>query len=694
MNSDCKRLPLSRIARVEDNYHGTIIQDDFRWLEGDDHGNSTPEIDSWTDEQNALTRSVLDALPGRAALKARLRPFLERDSCWLPCFAGQRLFFSMRPGNLNQPQIFMREAFDDREKLILDPNSSDKDGLTSIGWYEPSSDGRLLAYGSSNGGDENHELKILRTDDLTHLSDHICNKVGGVFWLPGSHGFIYSKLADPDNPYSREVRLHMLGDDVATDRLIFAQYREGPLATTWGPSAWLSEDGRWMILSYYTSTRSNDLWLINFADWLRTGNLVRHDIIVGCDSRSCARVLHNRLYILTNEGAPDSQIFSAPLSSPGQASWQTLVPEDKGSVIENWGFTSDAILVEYKKNAASVLVSVDPESGARSPVILPGIGSAHFSCSPFRQDFFVDYTSFDCPNILLHYEKPASAFNVWWKGPVAADLSAMQVSQHWFESKDGTRVSMFLVHRKGLIKNSANPALIYGYGGFAISMTPAFSAPVVPWIEDGGIYAVVNLRGGGEYGDNWHKMGTLGNKERVFEDLEAAAEWLIDSGYTNPNILAVSGRSNGGLLVGAAITRRPDLYRAAICGVPLLDMLRYQNFLMARFWVPEYGTAENPADFVWLRRYSPYHNIVAGCRYPAIFIHTAEKDTRVHPMHARKMAAALQTVGKNDLDQPVLLWVEREAGHGIGKPLSQILEEQADQWAFLRWQLGVDDTNG
>ncbi|HNX74393.1 MAG TPA: prolyl oligopeptidase family serine peptidase [Candidatus Rifleibacterium sp.] len=689
MNSGERRFPVSRVARVTDNYHGTIIHDDFRWLEGDASGNSTPEVDAWTNEQNAFTRSLLDALPGRAELKKRLKPLIENDSCWLPSFAGSRLFFSRRAGNLDQPVVYMADPASRAEKLLLDPNGADHSGLTSIGWFEPSPDGELLAYGISSGGDENHELRILRPGDLSHLEDRICNKVGGVCWLPDGKSFIYSRLADIANPYSREIRLHELGKPVETDRLIFAQYREGPFATTWGPAAWLSEDGHWLILMYHTSTRSNDLWLVDFAEWLTTGVLQRREIIVGCNSRSTARVINDRLFILSNEGAPNSQIFSASTTCPGRSDWQLLVPQHPVAVIEDWGFTSDALLIAWQENAVSKLTSVDYTSGEQQTVELPGLGSLSFSSSVFHRDFYVDYTSFDCPNMILHYARPTAKPEIWWQRHIPVDLSALHVTQHWFTSRDGARVSMFLLHRQGLSKNGMNPTLIYGYGGFAISMTPAWSGAVLPWIEDGGIYAVVNLRGGAEQGDDWHKMGTLGNKERVFEDLEAAAEWLISSGYTCPERLAVSGRSNGGLLVGAAITRRPDLYRAAICGVPLLDMLRYQNFLMARYWVPEYGSAENAADFIWLRRYSPYHNLVSGRHYPAMFIFTAEKDTRVHPMHARKMAAALQTCASNNPEQPILLWVERDAGHGVGKPLSQILEEFTDQWTFLRWQLGM-----
>lgn len=682
-------FPVSRIAPVEDNYHGTTIRDDFRWLEGDDNGNTTPETAAWTDQQNAYTRSILDNLPGRNALKARLKPLLENDSCWLPTFAGDRIFYFKRLGDCNQPALYMAENVWQQEKLLLDPNSLDAKGLTTIAWFAPSHGGELLAYGSYVSGDENCELKILQTADLKHLPDCISNKVVNVNWLPDSTGFIYSKLADITNPYSREVRFHRLGDDQNNDRLIYAQHREGPLATTWGPSASLSEDGRWLILSYHTSTRSNSLWLLDFADWLATGRLDLCDIIVDHDSRSCARVVNDVLYILSNDGAANSQIFTASLAAPERASWQVLVQEQQHAVIENWDFTSDSLLIEYQRNAASTLVRFDLQDHTEIELDLPGIGTANFSCSTCRPDIFINYTSFNCPNKIFHHDFTTGIRKSWWERALDVDLSAMQVSQHWFASKDGTSLSMFLLHKKGLVLDGKNPTLIYGYGGFAISMTPGFSGPILPWVEDGGIYAVINLRGGGEYGDNWHKTGTLGNKKKVFEDLEAAAEWLIAEGYTNSDKLAISGRSNGGLLVGAALTRRPDLYRAVICGVPLLDMLRYQKFLMARYWVPEYGTSENCEHFAWLRQYSPYHNIEKGRQYPAVYFHTAENDTRVHPMHARKMAATLQTNADNGEDRPVLLWVERDAGHGMGKPLAQILEDQADQWMFLRWQLGM-----
>ena len=370
--------------------------------------------------------------------------------------------------------------------------------------------------------------------------------------------------------------------------------------------------------------------------------------------------------------------------------WHTLITERPDATIESWDFTRNLLVVSYQKSAASELVKFDLQNHKLSAVTLPGIGSASVSCSEKHDDFFIEYESFNyCPSI-LHYTSAADSRKVWWKCELEVDLSEMQVEQHVYQSKDGTQISMFLVYRNGLQKNGRNPTLLYGYGGFGISMNPSFSPLIIPWIQDGGIYAVANLRGGGEYGDNWHQAGMLGKKTSVFEDFEAAAEWLIEQKYTCSEKLAISGRSNGGLLTGACLIRRPHLFKAVLCGVPLLDMIRYHLFLMARYWVPEYGCAENETDFDWLVEYSPYHNVCRNREYPAVFFYTGENDTRVHPMHARKMAAALQTSAANTQDKPILLWVDRESGHGVGKPLSITVEEQTDQWLFVRWQTGLE----
>ena len=682
--------PQSKMKPVKEELHGTQCRDEFRWLEGDSDGRITPEVAEWTDKQNAFTRSVLDKLPGRQSLKERLTKLLERSDNSLPVFAGDRLFYFRREGNKNQPCLFMAEQVWGKERLLIDPELLDSTGLTSVSWFAPSNDGKLLAYGVARSGDENYLLKVLKVEDGSHLSDEISNKVTSVFWLHDDSGFIYSRLADVKNPYSREIKLHILGENLENDRLIYAQYKKGPLATTWGPYASLSEDGNWLVLSYATSTRSNDLWLIDFKSWLENGEFTKRDIIVGGDSTTHAKVAAGRLFIHSNDGYPNGQIYESEFADPSRKNWHTIVTERPDATIEGWDFTSSAMLINYQKSATSQLVKYNLSSQVLSDVQLPGLGSADISCSEDHDDFFIRYESFNyCPAI-MHHTCADDAQKVWWKCELEVDLTDMQVDQHWYESRDGTRVSLFLVHRKDLQKNGNNPTLLYGYGGFGISMTPTFSALTIPWIQDGGVYAVANLRGGGEYGDKWHKAGILAHKRCVFEDFEAAAEWLIEQKYTNSKKLAISGRSNGGLLTGACLVRRPHLYKAVLCGVPLLDMIRYHQFLMARYWVPEYGCADNEKDFDWLIDYSPYHNVCHNREYPAVFFYTGENDTRVHPMHARKMTALLQSCAENLEGQPILLWVDRDSGHGMGKPLSIIVEEQTDQWLFLRWQTGLE----
>lgn len=682
--------PPSKIVKVKEELHGVRCADEFRWLEGDAEGNTTPEVAEWTDQQNAFTRSMLDRLPGRQKLKERLTPLLERSSNSLPVYAGNRIFYFRREGNRDQPCLYMAEDVWGREKVIVDPEKIDASGLTTIGWFSASHDGELLAYGTARSGDENYQLKIMRVKDGSPLKDEINNRVISVYWLADNSGFIYSRLSDIKNPYSREIKLHYLGDNPEDDRLIYAQYKEGPLATTWGPFASLSEDGRWLLLSYYTGTRSNDLWLIDFKEWVEFGEFKKREIICDCDSMTHARVVGGRLFIHSNEGTPNGQIYESELTNPCRKNWQIVIKERDDATIEGWDFTGNSMIISYQKSAASQLVKYDLQSKETTAVKLPGIGSAGISCSEEHDNFFIHYESFNHLPTIIQCKSSDCSQRVWWKCELAIDLSEMLVEQHSYQSKDGTRVSMFLVYRRGIEKNGRNPTLLYGYGGFGISMNPSFSGLIIPWIQDGGIYVVANLRGGGEYGDKWHQAGMLANKKLVFEDFEAAAEWLIAQKYTCSDKLAISGRSNGGLLTGACLTRRPHLFKAVICGVPLLDMIRYHRFLMAKYWVPEYGCADNEADFDWLIDYSPYHNICNKREYPSVFFFTGENDTRVHPMHARKMAAALQTHAGNPEEKPILLWVDRESGHGVGKPLKITLEEQTDQWIFLRWQTGLE----
>jgi prolyl oligopeptidase len=463
------------------------------------------------------------------------------------------------------------------------------------------------------------------------------------------------------------------------------------LATTWGPFASLSQDGRWLVLGDWTSTRSNDAWLVDFDDVRRTGEVRRRVVSEGAEGTVTGTAIDGTLYLHTTVGSPKGRVVAADVDRPDRTTWRDVVPEREDAIVEAVAFGRGVLAVTYLTNASNVVEVFRLDGSPLGPLRLPGLGSASMSAEPDRTEAFLRFTSYNVPTTIYRVDlaRPADEPEIWARPEVPVSPDDVDVEQVWFPSMDGTRISLFLVRHRAFPTRGDAPTILTGYGGFNISMTPAFQAPLFQWLEAGGLYAVANLRGGGEYGDAWHEAGMLERKQRVFDDFIAAAEWLQASGHTDREHLALAGGSNGGLLVGAAITQRPDLCRAAIIAVPLLDMLRYQHFLMARYWVPEYGSAEDPAQFEYLRAYSPYHHVRPGTAYPAVLLTAGEHDTRVHPMHARKMAAALQAATSSDpAEKPVLLWVDREAGHGQGKPLSLRLRDAVDQRVFLLWQLG------
>jgi prolyl oligopeptidase len=694
--------PTTKAEPVEETLHGVAIADRYRWLEGDnsdpaDQGKVTPDVAGWTDAQNSYTRSVLDNLPGRKALEERLRPLMEVGAVTRPIVRANRYFFSKREGNQNQPVVYWREGYKSESKVLIDPARLDESGLTTVEWFSPSKDGRLLAYGTYRAGDEITTLHLLDVDASKTLDLEIPDKTQSPDWLPDGSGFVYQNLKNPKDPYTGQVLFHRMGTDRTKDALIFRQYtkeEDARLATTWGPFASLSRDGRWLVLGYWIDTKSNDLWLVDFDRFLTRGTIDKKVVTVGSDGQAFGTVVDGTLFIHTTKGAPRGRIVAASASQPGQAQWRDIVPERADAIIDTVSFGKGVIAVTYLKNAANVVEVFDFKGTSLGVVSQPGIGAAAVTAEVDRTEAYLTFTSFTSPTTIFRVDlaAPQAAPELWERPDVPVDPAIAEVEQVWYPSKDGTRISMFLVHKKGLTRNGGTPTLLTGYGGFNISETPAFSATLFQWIEAGGLYAVPNLRGGGEYGDAWHEAGMLGKKQNVFDDFIAAAEWLIANRYTNPQRLAIAGASNGGLLTAATLTQRPDLVRAAIVGVPLLDMLRYQNFLMARYWVPEYGSAENPEHFPFLHAYSPYHHVKAGTKYPAVLLTAGEHDSRVHALHARKMAASLQAATASDLaDQPVLLWVDREAGHGQGKPLNLRIRDVADQRIFLMWQLGMLD---
>lgn len=678
--------PATPTEPVTEELGGEKLIDEYRWLEGDAEGNVTPRVAAWTDAQNAYTRAVLDALPGRAAVEARLKQLMTVGWVGAPTVARDLYFNRERKGEQNQPVLLVRRGLQGEPRVLLDPNALDAQGLISLDWFQPNQDGSLLAFGLSRAGDENSTCHLLDVATGEWLADEVPNKVGGVDWLPDGRTFLYSNLENPKDAYSRRIRLHRVGRHWRHDPLLFAQH-----STTWGPFAYPSRDGRWLMLGYYTSTRANDLWVIDLDRYLATGEFQQVDVQVGQDASAAGPVLGDQLFLRTNLDAPNGKLMLVDLNHPEPKRWKELIPTRADMSMQEVQLARGMLVVRYLHHASTRIERFGLDGTPLGALELPGIGNASIVVQEDRSEGFLGFQSFNEPPSIYRVDLHTGARALWARPEVPVDPATVEVEQVWYPSKDGTKVSMFLVHKKGLgARKGGHPLLLYGYGGFNISMTPHFSATLFPWFEAGGVYAVANLRGGGEYGDAWHRAGQLEHKQNVFDDFIGAAEWLIQNGWTSPESLAIQGGSNGGLLTGAVAMQRPELFQAVISDVPLLDMLRYHRFLMARFWVPEYGSSEDPAQLAWLRAYSPYHQVKKGVRYPAMLITAGENDSRVHPLHARKMAARLQAATAGEpAERPILLWVDRDAGHGGGKPLALRIRDVADERLFLMWQLGM-----
>ena len=692
------QYPPTERKPVTDVINGVEVVDPYRWLEGSAApelaGKADPELDkrvsAWTDAQNAYTRSVLDNLPGRKNLEAKLAPLMEIGTVGIPQMRGDLLFFSKREGKQAQPVFYVQKGPKGEPRVLLDANKLDADGLIAPAWKEPSKDGKLMAFGLYRAGDENTTLYVMDTATGTWLADEIPGKVNSVQWIPDGSGFFYSRLADPRNPYTVQIKYHKLGTHQRQDPVLFEQYKEGPLSSTWGPFASIDRKARWMILGYWTGTNSNDLWVVDLDRWFKSGEFKPQEIVKGEKATFSGDVIGDTFYMQTSLDAPNGKVIAVDLKNPDRAHWKTLIPEKKDAALQSLFSSRDFLVANYLRNATTSVELYKRDGTPAGSLKLPGIGSASIGTDEDRSEAYLAFNSFNEPESIYRVDLQNGSRELWARPDVPVDPSTVEVKQVFYPSKDGTKIPMFLVYEKGLKLDGQRPTILYGYGGFDISETPGFKAAYFPWYEAGGILAVANLRGGGEFGESWHEAGMLEHKQNVFDDFIAAAEWLIRSKYTTTSKLAIYGGSNGGLLTGAALTQRPDLFGAVISAVPLLDMLRYQNFLMARYWVPEYGSAEDPKQFEFLRKYSPYQNVKPGVKYPAVLFTAGENDARVHALHARKMTALMQASTTNDQTKhPILLWVDRSAGHGQGKPLELRVRDAADLFSFLMWQLGV-----
>jgi prolyl oligopeptidase len=677
--------PLTPREDVTDIWHGDRVVDPYRWLEDSD----SERTRTWTAAQNARTRAVLGGIPQRRHFAQRLRELLSVGLLDTPRPIGGRIFHTRRAGAQRQAVLYVRDAVEGDDRSLVDPNALDGAGLVTIDWYYPSYDARYVAYGLSRGGDEMSTLEVMEVDTGRVLPERIPHtQRSTVAWA--GRGFYYTVSPAPgsvpagDEHYHRRVRFHQLGDDPARDETVFGDGRPKE-DIVWART---SPDGRWVLLHAFKGWTSSDLYLLDRSAPERSPRVV----VEGEDGLSDGFVRDDALWIRTNIDAPNYRIVRADVGAPERPRWRTVVPESEDA-LETFHLTKAHIAVVTLSRATS-RVDLWTRGGRHEHAVgLPGLGMVEFAYGDHAGDLVgLTYQSFTTPPIAFAADARTGALRelVRLPAPTGLDPSAILVEQTTYASKDGTDVSMFLVHRRDVTPNGAVPTVLNGYGGFNVSRTPQYIAGAAAWVEAGGLFALPNLRGGGEYGESWHRAGMLERKQNVFDDFHAAAEALVARGWTRPERIGVAGGSNGGLLTGAALTQRPELFGAVYCAVPLLDMLRYQNFLIARLWISEYGSAENAEQYRWLRAYSPYHQVRAGVRYPAVLFTTAVGDSRVDPMHARKMAALLQAQSAEDPDATVLLRVDQDAGHGIGKPLDKQVDDLADQYAFLAWRLGLD----
>jgi len=696
--------PQAAVKPIAEIFHGTRVVDNYRWLED----GKSAETQKWVAEEMAYTRGLLDRLAGRDALHKRLTELLSIGSVTPPVIAGRHYFYTRREGMQNQPILYVREVLDGPDRVLVDANQLAADGTIALDWFQPSENGKYVAYGTSASGSEMSTLHIIETKTGTILPDTIeRTRAASVAWKLDNSGFYYTRypkkgdVPDGQEMYNRHVFYHELSGDPGShpeddDQPIFGEGRD---PEDW-PSVHLSNDGRWLLINVSEGWTKSELFLMD----LKKGTPPTR-ITTGKDFLYNAEVYNDKLYITTNEDAPHYRVFVADAGNYDRQAWKELIPQSD-AVLQGTAIFGGKLFAQYEQNASSQLKLFDLDGKKISDIELPAIGTVFGSGGRWdRDEMFFGFQSFTTPpSIYLLDLKPTSvkvpggeansAFisALWTKVDAPSiDPSAFEVAQEWFKSKDGTRVPMFVVHKKGLTKNGHNPTLLTAYGGFNVSLTPSFSRTAYLWMEHGGVYAVANLRGGAEFGEDWHRAGMLDKKQNVFDDMIAAAEHLIAEKYTDKNHLAIQGGSNGGLLMGAMLTQRPDLFRAVVCQVPLLDMLHYQDFQIAKLWIPEYGSAENPEQFKWLYAYSPYHHVKSGTEYPAVLFMTADTDTRVDPMHAKKMTAEMQAEAKNGASRtrPILLRIESKAGHGAGKPVTKQIEEFTDVYSFLFWQLGV-----
>ncbi len=665
-----------RVEHVDD-YHGTKIADPFRKLE-DPHA---PETRAWIEAENKVTFSFLESIPERDRIRERLTKLWNYERFGTPSVRGGRYFYTRNDGLQNQSPLYWSESLDAEPKLLIDPNKLSDDGTTALAGTAVSDDGKLLAYGLAKAGSDWQQWRVRRVDTGEDLADDLrWVKFSGAAWLPDGSGFFYSRYDEPaagaeftGTNYYQKLYFHKLGAPQADDRLIYERkdHKE------WGFGGEATEDGRYLVIGVWRGTDpKNQIFHRDLSD--PASPVV--ELLPGFEADFA--FLGNDgpvFYFKTDLDAPRYRIIAVDVREPNVR--REVVPQQQG-VLESATLFGDRIVAVYLRDARNEVRRFGLDGSDRGSIELPGIGSVGgFGGRRDAVETFYSFTGFTTPTVVYRYDLLSGASTVFRKPNVDFRPDDFETKQIFYASRDGTRVPMFVTHKKGLRLDGSNPTLLYAYGGFNISLTPQFAPGRIAWLEMGGVLAVPNLRGGGEYGREWHEAGMLDRKQNVFDDFLAAAERLIADGYTRPDKLAISGGSNGGLLVGACLTQRPDLFGAALPDVGVMDMLRFHKFTIGWAWVSEFGSSDDPGQFAVLRKYSPLHNLVSGTRYPAVMVTTADHDDRVVPAHSFKFAAALQEAQAGEA--PTLIRIETRAGHGAGTPTTKQIEKLADAYAFL-----------
>ncbi|WP_188071209.1 prolyl oligopeptidase family serine peptidase [Sphingobium jiangsuense] len=678
------RYPVTRRQDLVEEKFGVAVADPWRWLENDVR--TDKEVEAWVEAQNAATARYLATLPGRDILKERMRALYSYDRYSVPRKAGSRYFYAHNSGLQNQSPLYVRDGLHGKERLLVDPNGFARDGATALAEWEPAPDGRHLVYAVQDGGSDWRTLHVLDVDSGRMLADRIrWVKFSGLSWDKDGRGFFYSRFPEPEEgaafqSLNRDSRIwyHRLGTDQSADELVYAT----PRHPGWNHAAEVTDDGQWLVItsSEGTDPRYEITVIALGEDKRKPRTLVR-----GMDNEwRFVGSIGSQMWFLTDKGAPRARLVKLDAARPGRKPVEIVA--ERADTLAGASMIGSRIVLAYMRNAQSEAELIELDGKRAGDVPLPGLGTAAgFGGKAGDPETFFHFSGFTTPGTIYRFDTSTRALEVFAQPKLPFNPDDYVEEQLFYASKDGTKVPMFIVRKKALAMGRvAAPTLLYGYGGFNIALTPGFSPTRLAWLEQGGVLAIANLRGGGEFGKEWHEAGRRANKQNVFDDFIAAGEYLIDNGYTGKDQLAIEGRSNGGLLVGAVTNQRPDLFAAALPAVGVMDMLRFDQFTAGRYWVDDYGYPDREEDFHILRAYSPYHNIRDGVDYPAILVTTADTDDRVVPGHSFKYAAALQAAKIGG--KPHLIRIETRAGHGSGKPTDKVIDEFADSYAFIaRW---------